>query len=213
MQTLSGVGHDSCGRLLIVAAPTSETREAVEISATSAELTFDLVYQEYFDFVWRSTRRLGVTEEAVDDVVQNVFVVVHRRLAEYASGGSLRSWLFSIVLRIVQNHRRSVHRKSPHWRQGGGLADPDTLPHDGAHPFRALSRAEAACIIEKLLESLDEDKRAIFVLAELEQMTAPEIAQVTGLQPKEIYSLLRSARTDFERAAAVFRRENATRPT
>src|SRR5262245_45260554 len=69
------------------------------------------VYAEHFSFVWRSVRRLGVAEEAVEDVVQEVFIVVHRHSGRYEARASLRSWLFGIVLGVVRNHRRAARRK------------------------------------------------------------------------------------------------------
>src|SRR4051794_16597314 len=76
--------------------------------------TFEEVYEEHFSFVWRAARRLGAPAAAVDDVVQEVFLVVHRRLPEFAGRSSLKTWLFAIVLRVVRDHRRSLRRKSPH---------------------------------------------------------------------------------------------------
>jgi RNA polymerase sigma-70 factor (ECF subfamily) len=166
--------------------------------------TFESIYDKHIDFVWRSVRRLGVSEAAVDDVVQQVFLVVYRRLGEFEGRSSLKTWLFAIVLRSVQEHRRSMRRKSPHLSHDA--IDPDLLPDSAMGPDAALTRAEASHLIDGLLEALTGDKRVVFVMAELEQMTAPEIAQVTGLDATTIYSRLRAARTDFERAAALLRR-------
>ncbi len=213
-------GHEASGATsapeppaldLSLASPSPRFRPAEAPEAIGAQagpaLSFDDVYDAYVDFVWQSARRLGVSEAAADDVVQQTFVVVHRRLLDFEGRSSLRTWIFSVLLRVVREHRRSMRRKSPHWMQSAP-ADPDELPDDAreADPFEALSRAEAARVIEELLESLDEDKREVFVLAELEQMTAPEIAEVTGLVPRAVYSRLRAARTDFERAVSAWRR-------
>jgi RNA polymerase sigma-70 factor (ECF subfamily) len=169
-------------------------------------LTFDAVYEEHVEFVWRSALRLGVGEAAADDVVQQVFLVVHRRLGEFEGRSSMKTWLFGILLRTARDHRRGVTRKSPHL--GHEQVDPSLLVADSsASPFEAVSRIEASRIIDRLLESLEGDKRVVFVMAELEQMTAPEISKATGLAPKEVYSLLRAARTDFDRAAAAMRRD------
>src|SRR5262245_20245633 len=82
---------------------------------------FSAFYEQYFAFVWRSVRRLGVADHAVDDAVQDVFVVVHRRLAEFEGRSSVRSWLFGIALRVARARRRSDLRKS---RVGGvGVGD------------------------------------------------------------------------------------------
>jgi RNA polymerase sigma-70 factor (ECF subfamily) len=84
--------------------------------------------------------------------------------------------------------------------------DPDLVAAGALNPHEALSRAEASRTIDLLLESLEGDKRVVFVMAELEGMTAREIGLVTGLEPSAVYSRLRAARTDFERAAAALRR-------
>jgi RNA polymerase sigma-70 factor (ECF subfamily) len=175
-------------------------------AATPAERSFERIYEEYVDFVWRSALRLGVDDATADDVVQQVFLVVHRRLGDFEGRSSLKTWLFSILLRVAREHRRGVRRKSPHLAHES--VDPDLIADTAVNPDEALSRAEASRTIDVLLDSLEEDKRALFVMAELEEMTAPEISEATGLTPKAVYSRLRAARTDFERAAAALRRRS-----
>src|SRR5579859_7717464 len=75
---------------------------------------FAEVYEDYFSFVWRSARRLGAPEASVDDVVQEAFVVVYRRLSQFEGRSSLKTWLFGIVLNVVRAHRRSLRAKHPH---------------------------------------------------------------------------------------------------
>src|SRR5262245_51753387 len=83
-----------------------------EVSAVGHRaLTLAEVYETQFDFVWRSARRLGVASLHVDDVVQEVFLVVFRRLAEFEGRSSLKTWLFGITRRVVRDHRRSARRK------------------------------------------------------------------------------------------------------
>jgi RNA polymerase sigma-70 factor (ECF subfamily) len=158
------------------------------------------VYEEHFDFVWRSARRMGVAEGAVDDVVQEVFLVAHRRLDDFEGRSSVRTWLFGILLRVVSDYRRTLRRK-------GGLAPlTDALPSDGSDcPAGGAERREAVRVLHRLLDTLDDDKRAVFVLAELEQMTAPEIADALGVNLNTVYSRLRAARRDFEKALELHR--------
>ena len=73
--------------------------------------SFDDVYQATFDFVYRNARRLGVSEASVDDVVQEVFMTVHRRFQEYDSSGSSRAWVYGILANTVRVYRRSFRRK------------------------------------------------------------------------------------------------------
>ena len=188
-----------------------ETPAEVTSDRASEPPTFDHVYEENVEFVWRSARRLGVGDHAIDDVVQHVFVVVHRRLAEFEGRSSLKTWLFSILLHAVREHRRTLRRKSPHW--WGAPADPDLIADSSRNPEQEAQRAEASRTIDLLLENLDGDKRAVFVMAELEQMTANEISEATGLDAKAVYSRLRAARIDFERAAAKLRKTRGLEST
>jgi RNA polymerase sigma-70 factor (ECF subfamily) len=170
-------------------------------------VSFDDVYQRYVDFIWRSVRRLGVDAGAVDDVVQQVFMVVYRRLPEFCHASSVRTWVFGIMLRVVREHRRSLRRKSPH----GAFAqtDPETLADDRERgPDESTARAEAARLLQRWLDQLDDDKREVFVLAELEQMTAKEIADVLGANKSTVYSRLRTARLDLEKAAQRCRQKD-----
>lgn len=174
---------------------------------------FEAVYEELFDFVWRSARRLGVAEAAVDDVVQEVFLVVHRRLGGFEGRSSIKTWIFAIALRVVADWRRTQRRK-------GGLASLDQIAPDGevlderaCCPAGALEQAEAVRLLHRLLDELDDDKRTVFVLAELEQTTAPEIAEILAIPLNTVYSRLRVARLEFEKALARHRaRETHRRP-
>jgi len=168
--------------------------------------TFEAVYDEYFSFVWRSARRLGVREASIDDVVQEVFLVVHRRLSEFEARSSIKTWLFGIVLRVVRDHRRMIRRKEGHAPLPDGLAD-----MHAPGPHECLAKAEATRILHELLDQLDDDKREVFVLAELEQLSAPEMADALGENLNTIYSRLRAARRAFDEAVARVRARDAWR--
>lgn len=201
---------DSCpgaSGMSALVAPTGTA--AGNIAEAQAESPFDRVYDENVAFVWRTVRRLGIPDHTADDVVQGVFLVVYRRLGEYGAHSAIRTWLFAIAWNVVREHRRSVRRKSPHMLSHVETCDPDDLPDVTVKtPYEAIERSEAAAVIDRLLDELDEEKRAVFILAELEQMTAQEISQATGMSPKAVYSRLRAARADFDRAAARLRRRS-----
>ncbi len=172
-----------------------------------AAVSFDDVYLRYVDFVWRSVRRFGVDEGAADDVVQQVFMVVHRRLPDFSYASTIRTWVFGILLRVVREHRRSLRRKSPH----GVFAptDPETLADDRERgPDESTARAEGVRLLQRWLDQLDDDKREVFVLAELEEMTAKEIADTLGANKSTIYSRLRTARLDLEKTAQRCRQQD-----
>lgn len=163
--------------------------------------SFEAIYEQCFDLVYRNVRRLGVPDAMVDDAVQEVFLVVHRRLSEFEGRSSPKTWVFSIVARVAKDCRRSVRRKSPHTR-GDGPVDVDTIAEDeGRDPHTIAERREGARRLHRVLDALDDDKRTALVLAELEQMTVPEIAEALGENVNTIYARLRAARREFEQAA------------
>src|SRR5690606_26101751 len=158
--------------------------------------SFETVYNDHFDFVWRTSRRLGIPEASLDDVVQDVFIVVYRRLRDFRGHSSLKTWLFGIVLRVVQTHRRTASRRALEL-----LGDREpccTAPG----PAEATERAQARATLQQLLDTMDEDKRVVFVLVELEQMSCPEVAEASGANLNTVYSRLRAARREFEAALA-----------
>ncbi len=166
------------------------------------ELDFDAIYDQHVDFVWRNARRLGVPEGMQDDAVQEVFLVVHRRFADFAGRSSVKTWLFGILLRVARDCRRSIRRKSPYAQAPGGVVDADTVADDSGQPDERSLRSEAVQVLHRVLDQLDDEKRAVFVLAELEQMTGPEIAEALSVNPNTVYARLRAARRDFEQAVA-----------
>jgi RNA polymerase sigma-70 factor (ECF subfamily) len=167
--------------------------------------TFAQLYESHFAFVWRSARRLGTPDASIDDVVQEIFVVAHRRLVKFEGRSSLKTWLFGIVLNVVRAYRRSLRAKHPHSLTPGVRADIEGLADTAAGPHEHAARVEAARLVDRLLDALDDDKREVFVLAELEQMSAPEIASSLALPLNTVYSRLRLAREEFAAGAARHR--------
>ena len=168
-------------------------------SARSVEVPdFEGVYERYFDFVWRTARRLGCPEAALDDAAQDVFVVVHRKLPEFEGRSSLKTWLYAITRRVVSDHRRKHQRRRP---AETPFRD-ERAPCAEASPQELAARQQAAMLLHAFLDSLPDEQREVFVLAELEQMTAPEIAEATGAKLNTVYSRLRLARRALERVVA-----------
>jgi RNA polymerase sigma-70 factor (ECF subfamily) len=162
-------------------------------------LDFDDVYRDHFAFVWRSAKRLGVRDGSLDDVVQEVFVIVHRKLAEFEGRSSVRTWLFGITLRVARDQRRGVARKGS---GDGGAVDPDSLRATTPGPGESTEKAEAVRLLHTILDEMEDERREVFVMAELEQMTMPEIAGTLGLNVNTAYARLRAARLAFEDALA-----------
>lgn len=174
--------------------------EPVREPDQAGALGFDQIYDQFFDFVWANLRRLGVPARHLEDAVQETFIVVHRRLGEFAGRSSLKTWLAGIAWRIASEYRRHEARK------GGGEPLPDTLVAPGRDPLGAAVHAEAVRQLDALLNELDEDKRVVFVLAELEQMSVPEIAQALDVNVNTVYSRLRAARMIFDEVLRISRK-------
>jgi RNA polymerase sigma-70 factor (ECF subfamily) len=155
------------------------------------------MYDGHVDFVWRNLRRLGVMESEVDDRTQEVFLVAHRRFDAFCDRGhGTRAWLFQIVLRVASDARRH-HRRRPEVPDGGaasGRACIDPQQADSIERREALSRLDAA------LGTIELGRRAVLLLHEVEEMTAPEIARVMEIPLNTVYSRLRVAREELERA-------------
>jgi RNA polymerase sigma-70 factor, ECF subfamily len=166
----------------------------VPISVASDVLDFEAVYAAQFDFVWRSLRRLGVPEAALDDAAQEVFLVVYRKLAEFEGRSQLKTWLFRIAIHTAQHHLRSITRRPT-------VAVTDIEAETAAHhntPHDELARRQAIEVLYRLLDELEPAKRTVFVMADLEQMSAPEIASVLDVPLNTVYSRLRVARQEFD---------------
>jgi RNA polymerase sigma-70 factor (ECF subfamily) len=174
----------------------------VTVGASRPSAGFEAIYREHFRFVWRCARRLGVEGPSVDDVVQEAFLVVHRRLADFEGRSSTRTWLYGIIRRVVADHRRTLRRKPAH---GADSAEPDfERMHDesGRCPESRLEQSEQLALVRRMLSELDEDKREVFVLTELEGMTMAEISEALEVNPNTVSSRVRAARHKFEEGLA-----------
>lgn len=156
-----------------------------------AESNFEEVYTAYFGFVWRSLQRLGVAHASLEDAAQDAFVVVHRRFADLRADASIKAFLFSTAFRVAQSYRRTVRRK------GTSSLDVELQVSGSPGPYEHAVAARSLQLVEQFVDSLDEGKRVVFVLAELEQMSAPEIAEALAVPVNTVYSRLRHARERF----------------
>lgn len=167
-----------------------EARPSVSFERPS----FEAVYEAHFDFVWRTVRRFGTPLGAIDDVTQEVFMVAHRRLAEWQPTGSLRGWLFGIARRVASDHRRVAERqKRP--------VDPELQPVGTLqHPEESAESRQVFEMVQRFMAELDAERREIFFLAMLEELPIAEVAEALGLNPNTVYSrvrVLRRALADF----------------
>jgi RNA polymerase sigma-70 factor (ECF subfamily) len=157
---------------------------------------FEEVYNVTFPFAWRLLRRLGVPEASLDDAAQEVFVIVHRRLPDFEGRSTLRTWVAGIALRVASDMRRASRRRGDTVPLSDELADAMADARPG--PVEHATSVQAFALMQKLLATLSEEQRDVFVLAELEQLTATEISAIVGAGVNTVYSRLRLARAAFE---------------
>lgn len=158
------------------------------------ELCFDTIYETHFDFVWRNLRRLGVEECSVDDAAHDVFLVVYRQLSRF-DGRNCKSWLFAITQRVAWHYRRSLWR-----RRTDPLGDREPAADAASAPDARHEQSRACVLVQQLLDQLPDERRVVFMLSELEQMSMPEIARLLAIPLNTAYSRLRLARRDFSTA-------------
>jgi RNA polymerase sigma-70 factor, ECF subfamily len=155
-------------------------------------LDFERVYSDNFDFVWRAVRALGIPAGSVDDVTQDVFLVVHRKLDSLESSASLRSWLFGIARRVCKDHRRAAGRRGPHLE-----LDAQREIDAGQDPQRAALNRQELEVVERYADGLDDERRALFALALVEGLSIADVAATLGLNPNTTYSRVRVMRQEL----------------
>jgi RNA polymerase sigma-70 factor (ECF subfamily) len=166
---------------------------------------FPGLFEEQFDYVWNSLRRLGVPERDCEDLTHDVFVAVHRRLADYDPSRPLKPWLFGFAFRQASDYRRTGKnaREEPRGAPEAASSRPNAEEEAMANETRAL--------VVEALGALDEDRRAVFVLHEIDDCPVPEIALVLELKLDTAYSRLRLAREDFRGAVRRIRARRGER--
>jgi RNA polymerase sigma-70 factor, ECF subfamily len=146
------------------------------------------VFDEHASYIWRTLRHLGIPDADVPDLCQEVFVTVHRKLADFEGRSSLRTWLYGICLRVASEYRRRPYVRHERFASepmpeaaGGAELGPDT-------------RLEQRSAVLRLLDGLDEDKRAVVVLYEIEGLSMKEVAEVVHCPLQTAYSRLHAGR-------------------
>jgi len=174
-------------------------------SAASAEhdrsqaAAFTELVRAHSHYVWRVLRAMGVREGDVDDLCQEVFLVVHRKLPVLELRAALRSWIYGIAFRVASDYRQRAHRK--HDVLVSEPVDTRTAPE----PQRALERRQDWELLDRVLLELAEDQRQVFVLFELEELAMREVCEVVGCPLQTAYSRLHAARKHITAALAQLR--------
>lgn len=158
---------------------------------------FAAIWTRYFHMVRRTLACLGVPPTTLDDAVQEVFLVVHRRVEAPEVATGLKEWIYGIARRVAWRHHRNRTREQQ--RLEGAMG-----PTPIRMPDSAIERTEAIDFMTEFLDTLEPEQREVFVLAEIESFTAREIAAVMSSSPNTVASRLRLARAKFE--AALVRR-------
>jgi RNA polymerase sigma-70 factor (ECF subfamily) len=157
-------------------------------------LDFRTIFETESEYVWRSLRRLGVRDADLDDVTHDVFVVVFRQLATYDPSRPLRPWLFGIAAKLAANYRRRARPESVPPESFDRMADRAR----GAD--EQIESNQAVALVNETLDALEMDKRAVFVMHEIDGHTVPEISEALDIPLNTAYSRLRLAREEFATA-------------
>jgi RNA polymerase sigma-70 factor (ECF subfamily) len=169
------------------------------------QLPLDEIFREHAPYVWRALKRLGVHEPDTDDVCQEVFVVAFRKIETFDGSSSMRTWLYGISIRVAAKYRRTAHRRREQLTS--------EVPEGSAPALQeqVLERRRAMELLDRALDELDEDKRAVFVLYEIEEIPMIEVAKAMSCPLQTAYSRHRAARKIVE--AVLFAAEKeATSP-
>lgn len=166
------------------------------------------IHAEHAGAVWLALQRLGVREADLEDALQEVFVVVHRRLHTYDREAKLSSWLFGIAIKVAAGFRRKAYN-----RYERVVADHDESRRDPSHgPEAAALDAEARRDLAKVLDTLDPRQRAVLVMFEIEGLATGDIAEALGVPVGTVHSRLHAARRAFADAVRRLQARRARKP-
>ena len=166
-------------------------------------LSFREVYERWFADVVRWLYALGAPAAETEDLAQEIFLVVRRRLGGF-TGGNLAGWLYRIAQLTVRDHRRRAWFR--HLVLGRGDVDMGELPHGAAGPERSYEQAESRALFQKVIAKMSEKRRTAFVLFEIEGYSGEEIARIQDVPLATIWTRLHHARKDFWRLVGEWER-------
>jgi RNA polymerase sigma-70 factor (ECF subfamily) len=184
-----------------LSAPPLGAAASGEVDATAP---FPDIVRAYSGYVWRVLRCLGAAEPDLDDLCQETFMVVHRKLGSFEGRSALRSWIYGIALRVVSDHRGRAHRRHE--------MVTDRLPERAAAAAQeaSLERQEEWKMLSRLLQKLSDEQRHVFVLYEVEELSMREIAEVVKCPLQTAYSRLHAARKHVTDALAELRAQEGS---
>jgi RNA polymerase sigma-70 factor (ECF subfamily) len=180
---------------------TARLLPTLETTPVADAPTLAQVFRDHAPFVWRTLRHYGVPEADLEDATQEVFLVVQRKLPEFRGDSSLRTWLHSICRRVAADWRKSRDRR----REVLTDAPPDSL--EPAAQERLVHAQRTRTLLARLLADLDDDKREVFVLYEIEELPMAEVAASIGCPVQTAYYRLYAARRQVREAWQALRGE------
>jgi RNA polymerase sigma-70 factor, ECF subfamily len=177
--------------------------ERVSMGAHLDHIPAEALFREHGKYVARFLWQLGLAEQDIDDAVQDVFMVVHRRGGFRPGAAKPTTWLAEIAVRVARARRRrtQARRTEPQEAMIAALEAPGPSPHEAAAQSQSLARVQQA------LQTLDVDRRAVFVLAEIFGESCEDIASSLGIAVGTVYSRLNRARDKFRKAYERLNRE------
>ncbi len=188
-------------------APPLDQQVRLEPHSTPTDDTgdyFRALFDEHADRVFRTLLSLGVHEASVDDALQDVFLIVHQKLATFEGRSLLSTWIYSITYRVAQNYRRKTNRHAH------DEVNPD-VRSSALDPLEQVSQGQAARFVDQFCLSLDTSQRDVFVLCVLEEHTAPQAAALLGVPVNTVYSRIRNTRARFRAELSRLRAEEGAR--
>jgi len=161
---------------------------------------FNTVFRAEFDYVWFSLRRLGVAPSDLEDVTHEVFILVYQQLDRYDPERPLRPWLFGFAYWVASDYRRLARHRV---EARGDLWD---MADSGPSTVDQVAARQSLELAWKAIGELDLDRRAVFLLHEVEGYAMPEVARALQIPLNTAYSRLRLARGDFAKVVQRHRR-------
>lgn len=182
-------------------APSGDESIAAE---SPSDVSFERIYEEWFEHVSRWVASLGASEADREDLVQDVFIVAHRRLSSF-DGGNLAGWLYQIARRKVRDYRSLAWVK--HFFAARRMPLVDSTLQTLIGPLEHLETAEKAALLEQLLASLSDEQRAAFVLFEIEGVSGEDIARAQAVPINTVWARIYKARKKLQDGARRVERE------
>jgi RNA polymerase sigma-70 factor (ECF subfamily) len=178
------------------------TRRLMTAEQDTRPMDFDAVVAEHGPYLWRVLRRLGVRAADIEDVWQETFIVVHRKLEGFEGRSSLRTWVSSIAVRVASDYRSRAHRRREQATEE--VPEPESAGEGVQHD--ELVDRERRALLDRLIAELKPEQRDVLVLYEFAELPMQEVAEALGCPLQTAYSRLHAARKSLEQAA---RRESA----